>query len=294
MTDTDFKKQYVIQAITFAANNLRLSSEKIEVVTLLRERLATSEDLPAEIQKLKTITEFSKFAVKLGEVYNYISGGVIDFLKVTERFKEHSHSLVRELSTLLDVVTPANFNSLLSKNEEIFYTLKETNDEELDDIALREKKEYAQEENPFAQQDEEKEKFILGDLKTSTEFDFENYLNSVLKPVKSFDAFLERILQGKYTEEELNEYYDVFRQNASLSLEAGLEIVKTMHVNLYEALCLIRDGQLEITKENIDLMRASMIVIVAIVREKDVDISTFLDKAEKLNEILKIRKGKVG
>jgi len=287
LTDSDFKKQYVIQAITYAANNLRLSSEKIEVVTLLKEKLLRTEDLAGEIQKLKTITEFSKFAVKLGEIYNYISGGIIDFIKITDRFKEHGHLLVRDLSSLLDVVTPANFNDLIADKEEISYSLKRHDDEELDEIISYDKSNNS----VFSAQEEEKEKFILGDLKTSAEFDFENYLNAVLKPVKSFDAFLEKMLEGKFTEEELDEYYDVFRQNASLSLDAGLEIVKEMHVNLYEALYFIREGKLEVSRESIDLLRASMVVIVAIVRRKEVDISVFLNKAERLNEILKNKKG---
>ena len=287
MTNSDFKKQYVIQAITYAANNLRLSSEKIEVVTLLKEKLLRTEDLAGEIQKLKTITEFSKFAVKLGEIYNYISGGIIDFIKITDRFKEHGHLLVRDLSSLLDVVTPANFNDLIADKEEISYSLKRHDDEELDEIISYDKSNNS----VFSAQEEEKEKFILGDLKTSAEFDFENYLNAVLKPVKSFDAFLEKMLEGKFTEEELDEYYDVFRQNASLSLDAGLEIVKEMHVNLYEALYFIREGKLEVSRESIDLLRASMVVIVAIVRRKEVDISVFLNKAERLNEILKNKKG---
>ncbi len=282
----DFKRQYIVQAIINAANNLRLSSEKIEVVTLLREHLANVEDLFSEIQRLKTITEFSKFAIKLSELHNYISGTTIDFLKISDRFKEHSHLLVRELSALLDVVTPTGFNELIKGKEEISYALKGHTSEDLENIDLTENNDEGSFGTSTSEQDEEKEKFILGDLKTSTAFDFENYLQAVLKPVKSFDSFLERVLQGKFEEEELNEYYDVFRQNAALSQEAGLEIIKKMHQNLYEALRLIRDAKLKISKKNIDLMRASMIVIVAIVRQKEVDISNFLNKAEYLTEKL--------
>ncbi len=293
MTDLDFKKQYVVQAITLAANNLRLSSEKIEVVTLLREHLLESEDMFLEIQSMKTITEFSKFAVRLGELYEYISGAAIDFLKISEKFKEQSHNLVRDLSALLDTVTPADFKKIVEKRNdetEVEYSLKKHDTNELVDWSKESKQSSEFVELPEEKQSEEKEKFILGDLKTNVEFDFDNYVFSVLRPIKKFDAFLERLAGGNYKSEELENYYDTFRQNAVLSRKAGLEIITRMHRNLYEALDLIHEGRLDASKENLDLLRACLVVIVAIVREKDVDISDFLAKAEiltqRLNELL--------
>ncbi len=287
MGDSDFQKQYIVQAILNAANNLRLSSEKIEVVTLIKEHFLATEDLFSEIQRLKTITEFSKFAIKLNELYNYVSGGAIDFLKVSDRFKEHSFSLVRDLSLLLDVVNPTIFNELVFNNN-VSYELKEHRNEEFgkepENIEEAEIPDgTASEEDEY---DEDKEKFILEDLQAATTFNFENYLQSILKPVKSFDYFLERVLKGNFTEEELDEYYDIFRQNALLSQKAGLEIVKKMHRILYESLFLIRNRKLSATARIIDSMRASLIVIVAIVRQKEVDISNFLKKAEYLDIVL--------
>ncbi len=288
MTNLDFRKQYIIQAIATAANNLRLNSEKIEVVTLLKEYLDRSDDLFSEIQRLKTKTEFSKFAIKLNVLYDYISSNGIDFLKISDKFKEHSHFLVRELSILLDVVTPTYFNELVAEDNEFNEAEESPYSTDVTDGDLPESTENndVSAEPLISEQDEEKEKFILGDLKTNTTFDFENYLQNILKPIKSFDNFLERVLGGKYKVEELDEYYDLFRQNAVLSQTVGLEIIKKMHQNLYESLRLIREGQLPVNKRNINLIRASMIVIVAIVREKEVDISSFLKKAEILEEIL--------
>ena len=48
----DFKKQYIIQAISVAANNLRLSSDKIETVAILKEHFERCENLENEIKKI--------------------------------------------------------------------------------------------------------------------------------------------------------------------------------------------------------------------------------------------------
>ena len=61
-------KQYIIQSITNAANSLRLSTQKIEVVGLLKELISKSEDLEADIIKMKKITQFSTLAIRLNEI----------------------------------------------------------------------------------------------------------------------------------------------------------------------------------------------------------------------------------
>ncbi len=280
----DIKLQYIIQAISIAANNLRLSSEKIEVVTLLREHFENSDDLAAEIRRLKTITEFSKFAIRLWELYDYISSSRIDFLKISEKFKAHSHLLVKDLSALLDVVTPQTFKDVISgSGNNIDFIGRKTNEREAEPEIV---------ENTLSVQDELedqeqlKEKFILEDLKTDIKFDFDNYVQSVLKPIKPFDAFLEELLNGNFKREQLEEYYDVIRQNAVLSQKAGLDVITKMHKNLYLAIEAILRNKLIVNKKLIEMMRACLIVIAAIVRGKEVDISNFLNKSEKLSEIL--------
>lgn len=102
----DLTKQYIIQSLVSAANNLRLSSEKIETVAIIKERLAASENLLDELKNFKKITELSKLGIRLSEILTYIESGKVDFLKLSERFKEQSYGLVKDLSNVLDVLTP--------------------------------------------------------------------------------------------------------------------------------------------------------------------------------------------
>ena len=66
----DLVKVYLIQSITTAANNLRLSAQQIEVVGLLRETIVNANDLGAELLLMKKSTELSKLAIRLGEIHS--------------------------------------------------------------------------------------------------------------------------------------------------------------------------------------------------------------------------------
>jgi hypothetical protein len=68
--------------------------------------------------------------------------------------------------------------------------------------------------------------------------------------------------------------------NAQLSERIGFEILTSMHNIIAKALLLIRNRDLMPGKEVIESLRACLIVIVAVVRGKEVDISNYLNKAE--------------
>lgn len=289
----NIKKQYIIQAITNAANNLRLSSEKIEVVTLLREHLGDVENLEAEINRLKKITEFSKLAVRLGNIYNYISGSLIDFNKISDNFRKQSHGIVRELSNLLDVVTPGSFDKIIngSLNDEINIDFTE---EKNSSVRLEDLQPNAMETavNPIGKEaitvngvtEEEGGNNI--ELEFGSEFNYDLFVQSVLEPIKDLDAFLSDLEVGRRNEEKIEFFFDKMLRNKNLSVKAGLEIVAKMHTLLHRAFELMRKREFDLSKSNIDSLRACLIVIVAVVRQKDVDISGFLDKTERLNYLL--------
>jgi len=108
----NFSKQYIVQAISVASNNLRLSSDRIETVAILRDYIQHCENLDDAIRKMKSKTELSKFAIKLGEAFQYTKSSSLDFFRVSEVFKEHSHNLVMELSNLLDIITPEKLREI--------------------------------------------------------------------------------------------------------------------------------------------------------------------------------------
>lgn len=282
----NLEKQYIIQVLSRSANNLRLSTEKIEVVALLKEYVKKSDDIEADLQYLKKITEFSKLAIKIWPIYLFISKDSIDFLKISDIFKEHSSSLLREFSHFLDVVTPQNFQTILDEHpkpneDEVKYDNPNFVIEEESENIEKEKVEVESDSISEKVENElEKEKLIFEDLHSDDEFNFEKFEETILKPIKTIDALLERLNQNSYSESELDNIEDLMRENENLSNKAGFEIIANMHGIFAYALRLIKYKEIIPVKPVVEGMRACLIVIVAVVRNKNVDITSYLNRAE--------------
>lgn len=286
----DFAKQYIIQCIVAAANNLRLSSEKIETVAIIKERLNDSNDLIEEIKNFKKITELSKLGIKLHEIYNFLYNGKIDFLKLSDKFKEHALSLVRELNLALDVLTPINIREVFKRfehrvpsNQDIQeFEIKGTSTqiEEIVDVPKRSKA------------DEIKEALILGDIENNEKISFDTYQETIIKPIKELDSFLNRVLKFNFTDGEMNNVIKTINENAALSKKMNFEMISEMHTVLAKGLELINQKKLAPSINVIESLRACLIVIVALVKNKEVDITNYLTRAENFGKsILSKQKG---
>lgn len=280
----DLAKQYIIQCITTAANNLRLSSEKIETVAILRERLSNSNNLNDEIKNFKKITELSKLGIKLNEILNYIENSKIDFLKLSDKFKEHSYYLVKDINHMLDVVTPQMMRNIFKRI-----------DNEIIDIDLTK---HSEKRSPIipeqqvdilprrSRADELKEALIFAELNQDNNFNFEKYEEKVLRPIKELDAFLNRVAKYDYTENEINNYINVMNENSELSQKVGFEILSNMHRIFAEGLDAINKKKIAPSNIVIESLRACLIVIVAVVRGKEVDITNYLNRAENFGKLI--------
>jgi len=275
----DIAKQYIVQCINTAANNLRLSSEKIETVAIIRERLNSAENLFEELKNFKKITELSKLGIKLNEFYNFIETGKIDFLKLSDKFKEHSFNLVRELNYVLDVLTPQMMRNLFQRLDDnpikVDLTKRNKSDE---NISVS-----SDEESNFPKRsraDELKEAFIFEELNKDDAFNFESYEERVLRPVKELDSFLNRVQRYDYTENEMNSFVKTINDNALLSQKVGFEVLSNMHKIFASGLDLIHQKKIAPSPNVIESLRSCLIVIVAVVRGKEVDITNYLNRAE--------------
>lgn len=280
----DFVKQYIVQSISAASNNLRLSTQKIEVVAMLRETIISSDNVEADIRQMKKITELSTLAIRLNEIYNYLSGNQIDLFKLSEKFKEHSQYLIKDLSSMLDVVTPAVYKKALDKLRENSFSfpgrisIGSANEINID--LTKQKHETAGVEKSEA--DILKEKFILEDEKEEdSDLFFQNYETEILKPIKSIDMMLKKLSENIADPEQINKYAKIMKNNAELSTKIGFDIIANMHRVVAKALLLIKTRELMPGKEVIESVRACLIVIVAVVKDKEVDITNYLNRAEE-------------
>ena len=286
----DFIKQYITQSISTASNNLRLSTEKIEVVALLREMISNSDNLHEDIKKMKKVTEFSTLAIRLNQIYDFLIEGRIDFSKLSDKFKEHSQSLIRDLNHMLEMVNPLTFRESLKKitgdvknQVSELETEKEIESQEEISVDLSKRE---PNENVFevSESDKIKEEIILGEEKHTEENSFENYEASVLKSIKSFDSLLKELSEKGIPDEELGTYISIMKENEDASRKNGFNLIANMHHILYRSLSLIKSGILLPSSEIIESMRACLIVIVALVKGKEVDITNYLNRAEEFGK----------
>ncbi len=286
----DFVKQYIVQTISSAANNLRLSTGKIEVVALLREAIAKSGDLGQFIKQMKKITVLSTFAIRLDEIYEYLTSSPVDLFRLSDKIRDHSRFLIRDLSSMLDMVNPYNFQMALEKiengetNPDIERSI--TKDEISIDL-LKGKVSYNTTEKPVdrpfkSETDIEKENIIFEEDKKEEEDFFQNYEAEILKPIKPIDSMLKRLSRGEPGDpDELNGFSKTMINNGELSAKIGFDIIANMHQVLAKAMLLIKTRDLMPGRDVMESMRACLIVIVAVVRGKEVDITSYLNRAEE-------------
>ncbi len=284
-------KQYIIQSISAASNNLRLSTQKIEVVALLRETIVKSENLEVDIKGMKKITELSTLAIRLNEIYSYLTQNQIDLFKLSDKFKEHSQFLIKDLSHMLDMVNPATFKSALEKlkensvdgtNSEILQSIPASNENGINvDLSKRKP-----DSSLFAESESNKlkEKIIFEEDKEDEDLFFQNYENEILKTIKPIDGMLKQLSKNEVSSEELSNFAKVMKTNGDISAKTGFDIIANMHWIISKALQLIKTRELMPGKEVIESVRACLIVIVALVRGKEVDINNYLNRAEEFGK----------
>ncbi len=289
-------KQYITQSITTASNNLRLSNQKIEVVALLRNFILKSEDLENDLKNMKKVTELSTLAIRLNDIHSYLTQPHIDLFKISDKIKEHSSWLIKDMSHMLDMVNPVTFAQALEKINnkpeiEAVEKKEEIPSNEGINVDLSKRK---LDENPFDSQvdiekkkvesENLKEKLIFEEEKEDEDLFFQNYETSILKPIKPIDAMLKNISENKVDQNEIIRYAHIMKNNGELSSKIGFEIISNMHKVVAKALFLINVNKLAISKDVVEALRACLIVIVAVVRGKEVDITNYLNKAEEFGK----------
>jgi hypothetical protein len=290
----DFAKIYIAQSISAASNNLRLNNQQIEVIALLRDSLIKSDNIEEDIRNMKKITELSTLAIRLSEIMNYLTHGQIDLFKVSEKFREHSQYLIKDLSHMLEMVNPATIKSSLEKmktSNQPVHTIEENHQE--NGIAVDPSKRNTDaselDSNNFSNEIDNSSTKVIGSKDKDATF-FQNYESSVLKPIKQIDTILKALNEDNLNKEELLDLAALMERNGKLSSRIGFDIISNMHSIISRSLFLLGTGELKPEKENIESIRACLIVIVAVVRGKEVDITNYLNRAESFgNKIQSIK-----
>jgi len=272
----DLVKVYLIQSITTAANNLRLNAQQIEVVGLLRETIVNSNDLGSELLHMKKTTELSKLAIRLGEIHTFLTQGKVDFVKISDQFREHSRYLIRDLNQFLENVNPKIYKD----------AFKKINNGSIDslDVELVDRSILAGEimkTGGVIPETEELNESIESKKNNVSSIDFEK---KILTSIKPLDELLKKIPTGNFKESELKEYYELMQDHSLLASLHEFDLLSKMHEIIASALEAIMNQKLKTDKTVIEALRACLIVIVAVVKKKDVDITGYLNRAEEFGK----------
>jgi hypothetical protein len=291
----DLIKLYLTQSISTAANNLRLNSQQIEIISLLKETLFNLDKTETVIRKMKKITELSTLAIKLDEICIQLNEGPIDLSRLSDRFKLHSQNLVKDLFVLLNNSNLSKLKALFEKikNESVKKIEVKSPDETL--VDLKEREGGQQEKIAFKESEElqgiKEETQILPEENLGNNT-FENFEKSILEPIKTIDTMLQQLSGNSNLPENFRDYSDIMEKNSQLSIKNGFEILAGLHSIVADSVKLIYSGKITPEKETIENMRACLIVIAAIVKGKEVDITNYLNKAEQFGNNIKLLKMK--
>lgn len=294
----DIIKLYIVQCITNSANNLRLNSERIQMLTSLRAFFMEPVPLELSIAEMKKVTELSTFAIRIGEMFKFLISGKVDFLRMSEVFRKHSTELVTVLNVLLQRTSSAQLAQLLervrknvSENAE-FHTASSPI---AGSFAKASSAEISSEIFRGASKDKQQDDFAAGSdvieaISSRFNGDAENrefpedLRQQILSAIKNVDEFFNRLEGGVAELNEYNETIEIMEKNAEICLNEGFELVGKMHANIAQAIYLIGNNQLNADHSVMESLRACLIVIVVTVKNKNVDITGYLFKAGKFGE----------
>jgi hypothetical protein len=269
----DIVKQYLAQSISSAASNLRLNSQQTEMISHIREILLKSNSVENDLIRMKKITEFSTMAIKLHEMFTYLTKGPLDIGTLSEKFRNHSQMLVKNLNQLL---SNPNLKAAIDK-------LKVNNEERIE----------------VSKPDFEKEGLTGDEGKLVADKDhikkgssFQHFEETILKQIKPMDTLLKEIEEGKNLPGNIDEFVEIMEKNSILSKENSFDILSNMHSIVADSLRLIKDGALKTEKNTIEALRSCLIVIAAVVRGKEVNISDYLNKAESFGNSINALKNR--
>jgi hypothetical protein len=202
----------------------------------------------------------------------------VDFQKLSDKFREHSQYLIKDISQMLDSVSPASFRILLDK---IRSNYEQDSSEKKEEAAFTIPSIDIHEEVPeeFPVKEEENKEGKNGNIESE-----KNFKEKILQPIRHIDEFLKIIASGSWDEASIDNYLTILKENGIISSHEGYRTVADMHDKIYNAFKLFKSGGLKPTRDVMESLRACLIVIVTLIRNKEVDIKSYLNLAEEFGK----------
>ena len=255
----EFSRRYIIQCIGHAASNIRLKGEALENLSLLKNYIHKFPDSEFLFREMKKVTALSRIGIKLNEIYMYASSDRVDFSVLSKEFSRQSAELTTPLMFLLnDNSTEKLENYLLN-------------------IRLHQK-EVPREETEENSSDQEK---LVVQLKHREEFN-----NSFILLLKELNELLDNIATNSIEVSEIKHYISLIEEKIEIAESANIEIVSRVLGCANSALEFIAVNNDSKHTELIEKVRSAFIVVVVVLRGKDVDLGLYLEEVNQIKMLL--------
>jgi len=266
--------KFAASVIELAAENIRQRPNKSAITKMFVDFFYSSNDLTRDLQKLKSNTEFARFAIRISEIVSYLNSSEISFLAINSYFRDSALKLAPVLSEIIDRIEAERLRTILNAIK--------------DKVETREYK-------PTEQEDD----YPVNDSQSLSKIAFLNKFPAILSEpneeetniireiaiiVKATNEFLDTLRPGDSA--DYKKYSELMRRCSFLTTIIGFDISSRKAILLRKGLEKCSSGEIKITDEIIRQMKSCLIIIIALSRGKKIDLDQYFNRAKELQVII--------
>jgi hypothetical protein len=248
-----------------------------------------TEDLVLPLQFEEEKLESEKEKVEDDELTNKIEETPFTEIETTndqleEIQKEEIEEFLTQTSSEQEIESPDLNEGISNLSETVQETADQHIEEKLDEEISVEK--FEEKEEEFREESLEEVENISNAFQTNQNelsgtlfLDFEKL---ILDNILRVDEFLGKALKNESTEEEILKLIDEAQRCLQLAKELHHDVISELIKVYLLSLVAIKDHKIFVDKNNSDLIRSTMIVLVSLIKGREIDLEPFMKKHNSL------------
>jgi hypothetical protein len=248
-----------------------------------------SEDLVLPLQFEEEKLESEKEKVEEDELTHKIEETPFTEIETTndqleEIQKEEIEEFLTQTSSEQEIESPDLNEGISNLSEAVQETADQHIEEKLDEEISVEK--FEEKEEEFTEESLEEVENISNAFQTNQNelsgtlfLDFEKL---ILDNILRVDEFLGKALKNESTEEEILKLIDEAQRCLQLAKELHHDVISELIKVYLLSLVAIKDHKIFVDKNNSDLIRSTMIVLVSLIKGREIDLEPFMKKHNSL------------
>ena len=248
-----------------------------------------TEDLVLPLQFEEEKLESEKEKVEEDELTHNIEETPLPEIETTndqleEIQKEEIEEFLTQTSSEQEIESPDLNEGISNLSEAVQETADQHIEEKLDEEISVEK--FEEKEEEFREESLEEVENISNTFQTNQNelsgtlfLDFEKL---ILDNILRVDEFLGKALKNESTEEEILKLIDEAQRCLQLAKELHHDVISELIKVYLLSLVAIKDHKIFVDKNNSDLIRSTMIVLVSLIKGREIDLEPFMKKHNSL------------